>query len=109
MKDLMVKTGTYINGQGEEKGEWVKIGALGESANGLYVLLDPAVNLAGLLMKQAIHNPEKAGKSVMVSIFDRENKAAAPPQQAPHSPQQYQAPPPPQQYQAPHPNDYQRK
>lgn len=80
MKDLVVKTGEYQNQQGETKAEWTKVGVILSNQNGEYALLDPAINLAGVLQKQnalAIkqrkEGNEKArtGTSVMCSIFDK--------------------------------------
>ena len=72
-KRLAVKTGEYTNSQGETKGEYTRLGVLMDGDNGPYLLIDPAVNLAGCLMKQNMMN-HKAGKqvrdSLMVSVFD---------------------------------------
>jgi len=45
--------------------------------NGEYALLDPAVNLAGVLLQQKIladANGGRSGDRVMVSIFDNDNQ-----------------------------------
>lgn len=92
MKRIVAKTGTYTNQQGEEKAEWTKIGVIGTSQNGEYVLLDPAINLSGVLQKQNMMAAEKRrngdenakpGKAIMCSIFDDSNQGAAPQQQPP--------------------------
>jgi len=66
---LVAKVGEYEK-QGEKKGEYVKIGVIMNSSDGEYVLLDPTVNLAGILIKQRLLSPRKRGDMVMVSVFD---------------------------------------
>lgn len=73
MKRLVAKVGEYQNQQGETKGEYLRIGVIGESQNGEYILLDPTINLAGVLTQQNIYahsQKKKPSKRVMVSIFD---------------------------------------
>jgi hypothetical protein len=79
-KDIVAKTGEYTNREGETKSEWTKIGVILSNQNGEYMLLDPTVNLAGVLTKQNMLAAEKhkagddkarTGTSVMCSIFDR--------------------------------------
>lgn len=79
MKDVVAKTGEYQR-DGETKSEWTKVGVILSNDNGEYMLLDPAVNLAGVLTKQnmlaveqkrAGNDKAKARKSVMCSIFDK--------------------------------------
>lgn len=95
MKNIVAKTGEYQNQQGETKAEWTKIGVILSGQNGEYILLDPGVNLAGVLTKQNLlaHEQRKAGnekartgKAVMCSIFDQDSQqsqgggsSAAPP------------------------------
>ena len=72
MKRLVAKVGEYQK-DGQTKGEYVRIGVIGESKNGEYILLDPAVNLAGVLTQQNLYahsQQKKPSKRVMVSIFD---------------------------------------
>lgn len=98
-KRLVAKTGEYVNQQQENKGEYTKIGVELSNDNGSYLLLDPSVSLAGVLLKQnalAIKQGKPPRDSVMVSIFADENQQSQPqqqhqaPQQAPQP--QYQAP-----------------
>lgn len=74
MKRLVVKTGEYPDPQtGQAKGEYTKLGVIQSGQNGEYILLDPAVSLAGCLVKQntlAAEKGQQARKSIMVSIFD---------------------------------------
>lgn len=70
MKRLVAKVGEYEK-NGETKGEYVRLGVILSNDNGEYILLDPCVNLAGVLMKQNQFN-KKHNKSVMVSIFTAE-------------------------------------
>lgn len=81
-KDMMVKVGEYTDKNGQTKGEWVKLGFVGENQNGQYFMLDPSVNLAGLLIKQRLYNPKTKGM-VMASVFDRSNNGQQAPAQAP--------------------------
>lgn len=76
-KRIVVKTGKYTNAQGEEKGEYVKVGVILSNDNGEFILLDPSINMAGLLLKQQINGIAKAGSdSVIASIFTDEPKSA---------------------------------
>ena len=66
---LVAKIGEYQK-DGETKGEYVKIGVILSNDNGEYALIDPTVNLAGVLMKQRILNQQKGGDSVMCGVYD---------------------------------------
>lgn len=108
-KRLVAKTGTYTNQQGEQKGEYTRIGVLMDGDNGQYMLLDPTVNLAGVLAKQnvmAANEGKPMRDSVMISVFENDNQGQQqqggyqqqPQQQGgwgqPHNAQQqYQQPP----------------
>jgi len=75
-KRIVVKVGSYTNAQGETKGEYVKVGVILQNDNGEFILLDPAINHAGLLLKQQINGIAKNGSdSVIASIFTDENNA----------------------------------
>lgn len=77
-KRLVAKTGTYTNQQGEQKGEYTRIGVLMDGDNGQYMLLDPTVNLAGVLAKQnvmAANEGKPMRDSVMISVFDNDNQS----------------------------------
>lgn len=67
-KDIVVKVGEYEKG-GEKKSQWLKVGVILSNEKGEYALLDPSVNLAGVMMKQRLMNGK--GDSVMASIFDK--------------------------------------
>ena len=72
-KRLVVKTGEYTNQQGETKGEYTKIGVILNNQNGDFILMDPTVNLAGVLLKQnalAAKQGKPPSDSVMVSVFE---------------------------------------
>jgi hypothetical protein len=96
-KRLVAKVGSYTNNQGEQKGEYVNVGVLLENQNGEYLLLDPSINIAGLLMKQNLDSG-KQNKSLAVSIFDDSNRQQGqsynnqqqPQQQQGYAPQQQQ-------------------
>lgn len=78
-KRICAKVGTYTK-EGQEKGRYVDIGVVLSNQNGEYILLDPTVNLAGVMMKQRLMSGK--GDSVMCSIFDN-SQQQAPQQQAP--------------------------
>lgn len=73
-RDLVIKVSEYTNREGETKGEYRKLGVILDGENGPYALIDPTVDLAGCLVKQRLMNPNKAGNSVLCSIFDREKR-----------------------------------
>ncbi|MEH6504973.1 MAG: hypothetical protein V7786_01770 [Sulfitobacter litoralis] len=75
VKQIKAKVGTYEK-NGETKGVYVDIGVIMTNQNGDYALLDPTVNLAGVLLQQQVHANKTNGKSgdrVMCSIFDNDN------------------------------------
>ena len=94
-KRLVVKTGEYTNQRGETKGEYTRLGVMMDGQNGPYLLIDPAVSLAGCLQKQNMMN-HKSGKevrnSIMVSIFHDDNQQQQGAPQRQQAPQQQQAP-----------------
>lgn len=77
-KRLVAKTGEYTNKQtNETKGEYTKIGVILSGDNGEYMLLDPTVNLAGVLIKQnvyAMQQGKQQRESIMVSVFEDDNQ-----------------------------------
>ena len=81
-KKLVAKVGEYTNREGETKGRYVNVGVILEKDGNEFLLLDPTLNLAGILIQQRLFNPQKAGEKVLVSIFTDE-------------PRQQTAPPPP--------------
>lgn len=105
-KRIVARVGSYTNKQtGEEKKEYQNLGVILTNDNGEYGLLDPCINLAGVLLKQNIL-AAKEGKpqrdKVAFSIFDDKPKTEnsynsspeynqAPPTQ--QAPPQYQTPP----------------
>lgn len=63
---------------GETKGKYVELGVILENQNGEFILLDPTVNLAGVLAKQNAMEFKKGGQmrdNVMCSIFDNSNQS----------------------------------
>ena len=93
-KRVTAKTGEYQK-DGETKGEYTKLGVVLSNDNGEYMLLDPAISLAGILVKQnalAMKQNKPVRESVMVSFFEEDNQQQQP-RQAPQQPQyQQQAP-----------------
>lgn len=89
MKKIVAKVGTYQK-DGQTKTRYQDIGVIQSNSNGEYVLLNPAVNLAGVLAQQNAMNGEQR-TNVMCSVFDNQSQQQAAPQQ------QYQQQPPPQQ------------
>ena len=75
-KRLTAKVGEYEK-DGQTKGRYVDLGVILSNENGEYMLLDPTVNLAGVLTQQNMYNHtkgKKTGTSVMVSIFDNDRQ-----------------------------------
>ena len=76
-KRIVAKTGEYTNQQNEQKGEYTKLGVMLNNNNGDYMLLDPSVNLAGVLIKQnalAAKTGKEQRDMVMISIFEDDNQ-----------------------------------
>ena len=78
-KRLSAVVGEYNDKQtNQQKAEWASIGVIGASSKGKeYMLLDPTINLAGVLLKQnilAANKGEKLSDMVMVSIIDEQNQ-----------------------------------
>lgn len=64
VKDLAVVTGTYTNGQGEEKRRYMNCGALMEGDDGnQFIMLSRFVNYSALPRKQG-------SDSILISAFD---------------------------------------
>ncbi len=64
IKDLAVKTGSYVNAQGETKGRYKNVGSLMKSDDGsVFILLDTTFNPAG------VPNPDNRD-NVLISVFD---------------------------------------
>lgn len=78
-KRLLAKVGTYTNAQNEQKNEYVKIGILKQGdQGGEYMIIDPTVNLAGVLMKQnalAAKENKQQRDAVMISVFENDNQS----------------------------------
>lgn len=83
-KRLMARVGEYTSRDGETKGEWVEIGVILENNGKEYALIDPKVNLAGVLTTQNMYQAEKrrsgdekarTGNMVMCSIFGDEQQS----------------------------------
>lgn len=79
-KRITAKIDEYTK-DGETKGRWQEIGVILSNDNGEYILLDPTINLAGVLMKQRVlaqkQNKKISGASVMCSIFSDDDKPQA--------------------------------
>ena len=83
-KSISAKIETNTNKYGETKSKYVDCGVILENTNGQYIMLNPTVDLAGVLMKQRLLAQEtgkNAGGSVICSIFDNDGTS---PQKAPH-------------------------
>lgn len=72
-KRLSAVVGEYTK-DGQQKAEWANIGIVGIGKNNKeYVLLDPTVNLAGVLVKQNVlaqKRNEQPSDMVMASLFE---------------------------------------
>lgn len=80
-KRLSAVVGEYTDKQsGQQKADWANVGIIGVSKNGKeYMLLDPSVSLAGVLLKQnvlAMSKNEKLSDMVMISIIEDNNNNA---------------------------------
>jgi len=76
-KRIVAKTGSFTNQQNEVKGEYTKLGVILSNDNGEYMLLDPSVSLAGVLIKQNALTAKTGGQQrdmLMVSIFEDDNQ-----------------------------------
>jgi len=75
-KRLSAVVGEYINKENQPKAEWVNIGIIGIGKNNKeYVLLDPTINLAGILLKQNVlaqKRNEAPSDMIMASIFEEQ-------------------------------------
>lgn len=73
-KRLVAKVDTYQK-DGQEKGKYVEIGVILSNENGEYALINPDVNLAGVLIKQRVNIKSNGkGDMVMCSIFDNDRQ-----------------------------------
>jgi len=76
-KRLSAVVGEYTK-DGQQKAEWANIGIIGVGKNNKeYVLLDPTVSLAGILVKQnvlAAKRGEQPSDMVMSSLFEENNQ-----------------------------------
>lgn len=92
-KRLAAITGEYVSKQdNQQKAEYTEIGVIITGKNGKdYALLDPAINLAGVLMKQnalAAKRNEPPSDRVMLSVFEQDNQQQGQQQQGYQQPQQ---------------------
>ena len=83
--DLVVKTGSYTNGQGEQKNRYENIGSMMQGDNGPFMILKRTFNPAGVI------NPENKD-SLIVSMFEPNNGQQGGGQQQRAPQQQQQAP-----------------
>lgn len=75
MRDLVVKTGSYTDNQGKEKGRWQNVGSLMRSDDGgEFIILNRCFNPAG------VPNPDNKD-SVLLSCFKMGNSQNQPPAQ----------------------------
>jgi hypothetical protein len=105
-KQIIAVTGEYQKQDGTQGANFAEIGIVNTSQNGReYALLDPCVNLAGILIKQnamALAKGEQARDMVMCSVKERQQNNGggqggygqqAAPQRPPEQPAYSQAPP----------------
>ena len=81
-KQLKAKVGHYTNKDGKQCGDYIKLGVVLSNNNGEYALIDPCVNLAGVLAKQnmlAVAEGKQSRSMVMFSIFDDSQQQAQQP------------------------------
>ena len=86
IRELVVKTGSYRDRDGNEKPRWKNVGSLMESEDGgKFILLDTTFNPAG------VPNPDNRD-NVLISIFELREEGGGQRQQS--APAQRQPPPP---------------
>lgn len=76
VKRLTAKIGQYEK-DGQTKGRYVAVGVIMSNDKGEYMLLDPSVNLAGVLMQQRILAQQTGGRvgdRVMVNVWDNDRQ-----------------------------------
>ena len=72
--DLAVKTGTYTNKNGEDKGRWLNVGAVMLSDDGSkFIMLQRTFNPAGVPDLSG-----RGGESVLLSMFEPKDKDSQP-------------------------------
>lgn len=74
VKRLTAKIGEYEK-DGQTKGRYVEVGVILSNDKGEYILMDPTVNLAGVLTLQNMMNHKagrKTGDRVMVGVFSED-------------------------------------
>ncbi len=77
--DLTVKTGSYTNSAGEEKGRYLNVGSIMEKDDGgRFILLNRTFNPAG------VPNPDNR-ESLILSMFAPKKKDGATPPSAPEN------------------------
>lgn len=84
MKRITAKIDEYQK-DNQTKGKYVEIGVVLSNENGEYILLNPTVDLSGVLMRQRLlaqKNGKKSMDSVACSIFDNSQQNRAPGQQS---------------------------
>ena len=92
MKKITARIENYTGQDGQIKGKFLDIGAIGVSQAGKeYILLNPNVNLAGVLFQQNLmaHAENKPpNKNIMCNIFESTYNQSTQPQQQQQAPQQ---------------------
>lgn len=79
VKRLAAKVGEYQK-EGQTKGRYVELGVILSGDRGEYILMDPTVNLAGVLSVQNMmnhKNGKKVSDRIMVSIFSDEDRGSS--------------------------------
>jgi len=77
--DLAVKTGSYTNREGQEKGRWLNVGAVMQGEDGgKFIMLQKTFNPAGVPDLSG-----RGGESVLLSMFPPKEQQSPPAQQAP--------------------------
>lgn len=76
--DLVIKVGTYTNNQGEEKGRYENVGAMMEGDNGPFIFMKRTFAPSGAPFKEG-------SESILISLFEPNDKGQAPQQSAPQT------------------------
>lgn len=81
--DLVVKTGSYTDQSGQEKGRFMNVGAVMKGDNGSFIMLNKTFNPAGVPDLNG-----RGGDSVLISMYEpRQNDRPSPSNQPQQQPQ----------------------
>lgn len=86
-KRISVKVGEYQK-DGKTVGRYQEVGVILPGEHGEFVLLDPSINMAGVLLQQNLLNPDKPRDRVMAGIWENDSNTGKKSSQAAPDPVQ---------------------